>query len=80
MIKQSSAKEILGIGVALVKNWVEYQMTPEINWPNIEIDHVKAFCLFLVSDDQQLKEAFNWQNTEPLFEKDHQQKGIKNNF
>ena len=34
-------------------------MTPEINWSNIEIDHVKAINLFDVSKDEQLGEAFN---------------------
>ena len=33
-------------------------MTPEMNWTNIEIGHVKAICLFDVSDDEQLKEVF----------------------
>ena len=51
-----------------------------MNYTNNEIDHVKAICLFDVSDDEQLKEAFNWRNTQPLLNQDHQQKGIKFNF
>ena len=75
MIKQSSAKEILRIYVDLFKKWVDYQMAPEMNWTNIEIDHVKAFCMFDVSDDEQLKQAFNWRNTQPLFKKRSSAKG-----
>ena len=77
---QSSTTEILGIDFETYKKWIEYQMTPETNWSNIEIDHVKAICLFDISDDKQLKEAFNWKNTQPLLKHDHQQKGIKFKF
>ena len=77
--KSSSTREILGIDINLYRKWIEYQMTPEMNWQNIEIDHVKAICLFDISNDEQLKEAFNWRNTQPLLKKDHQQKGIKFN-
>ena len=34
-------------------------MTPEMNWSNIEIDHVKAICMSDVSKDEELKEAFS---------------------
>ena len=59
---------------------MEFQFTLEMNRENIEIDHVKPICLFDVSDDEQLKEAFSWKNTQPLLKHDHQQKGIKFNF
>ena len=55
-------------------------MTPDMNWQNIEIDHVKAICLFDISKDEKLKEAFSWKNTEPLLKHDHQKKGTKFNF
>ena len=80
MTKQSSTKEILGIDIETYKKLLEYQMTPEKNWSNIEIDHVKAICLFDVSKDKQLREAFNWKNTQPLLKHDHQKKGTKFSF
>ena len=55
-------------------------MTPEMNWTKIEIDHVKSFCLFDIFNNEGLKEAFNWKNTQTLLKQDHQQKSIKNNF
>ena len=55
-------------------------MTPEKNWSNTEIDHVKAICLFDVHIDEELREAFFWKNTQPLLKHDHQKKGIKFNF
>ena len=47
---------------------------------NIEIDHVKPFCLFDVSDDEQLREAIFWKNTQLLLKQDHQHEGTKFNF
>ena len=79
MTKQSSTKEILGIDIDFYRKWIEWQMTPEMNWQNIEIDHVKAICLSDVSNDEDLKLAFNWTNTPPLLKQDHQQKGINFN-
>ena len=36
--------------------------------------------MFDLSKDEELKEAFNWKNTQLLLKQDHQQKGIKFNF
>ena len=80
MTKQSSSINILGIDIDLYRKRLEFQFTPEMKWENIEIDHVKPICLFDVSDDEQLREAFNWKNTQPLLKQDHLQKGIKFNF
>ena len=80
MTKQSSTKDILGVDIDTYRKWIEWQMTPEMNWSNIEIDHVKPIRLFDTSDDEQLKEAFNWKNTQPLLKQNHRQKGIKFNF
>ena len=55
-------------------------MTPEMNWSNIEIDHVKAISLFDVSKDEELKKAFSWKNTQPPLKHDHQKKGTEFNF
>ena len=55
-------------------------MTPEMNWTNIEIDHLKPICMFDVSKGEELKEAFFWKKTLPLLKHDHQRKGTKYNF
>ena len=49
-------------------------------WSNNEIDHVKPICMFDVSKDEELGETFCWKITQPLFKKDHQNKGTKSNF
>ena len=50
-----------------------------MNWANIEIDHVKPICVFDISKDDGLKEAFSWKKTQPLLKNDHQKKGTKFN-
>ena len=78
--KPSPTKEILGIDVDSYRKWIEFQFKPEMNWENIEIDHVKPICLFDVSKDEELKEAFSWKNTQPLLKHINHQKGTKFNF
>ena len=80
LTKQSSTKEVLAIDDDLYKKWIEFQFTPEMNWSNIEIDHVKPICMFDVTKDEELKEAFSRKKTQFLVKEDHRQKGIKINF
>ena len=61
--KSSSSRDILGIVINLYKKGIEYQFTPDMNWSNIEIDHVKPICMFNKTDDEELKLAFNWKET-----------------
>ena len=51
-----------------------------MNHLNIAIDHVKRIRSFDISDNEGLKEAFDWKNNQPLLKQDHQHKGIKFNF
>ena len=44
--KSISTKDTLGIDIDTYRKWIEYQMTPEMNCRNIEIDHMKPLCLF----------------------------------
>ena len=77
--KQSS-RDLLGINIETYRRWIVWQMTPEMKWSNIEIDHVKPICMFDVSKDEELREAFCWKNNQPLLKKGHQYEGIKFNF
>ena len=78
--KSSSTRDILVIDIDVYRKWIEFQMTPEMNWSNNKIDHVKAISLFDVSKDEELREAFSWKNTQPLLKHDHQKKGTEFNF
>ena len=78
--KSLATREILGIDIDTYKHWIDYHFTHEMNWSNIEIVHVRPHCMFVVTKDDELKEAFCWKYTQPLIEQDHQKKGIKFNF
>ena len=78
--KWSSTKDIIGKNINTHKHWIELQMTPEMNWFSIKIDHVKPICKFDVSKDGELREAFCWKSTQPLLEEVHSQKVINFNF
>ena len=64
--RSTSSKELLGIDIENYRKWIEWQFTPEMNWTNIELDHIKPICMFDLSKDEELREAFNWRNTQPL--------------
>ena len=61
--KSSATKENLSIDIETYKKWIEYQFTPEMTWSYIEIDYVKPICMFDVSKDEELRDAFNWKNS-----------------
>ena len=52
-------------------------MTPDVTWLNIEISHVKPIALFDVPNIDELKEAFNWIDIQPLLKIFQQQNGNK---
>ena len=56
------------------------ETTPDTNWSNTELDHVKPICMFDVSKDEGLEEAISWRNIQPLLKEVHQRKGIKEKF
>ena len=72
--KSISTKEILGRDIDLYKNGLNFNFTPEMIWNNFDIDHVKPICLFDISKDDELREAFNWKNIQLLLKHDHQRK------
>ena len=55
-------------------------MTPDMNWSNIEIDHVKSNSLLNVFKDDEINEAFNWNITRPISTEVHLSKGTKFDF
>ena len=54
-------------------------MTPDMNWSNIEVAQVNHFCMFNVSNDEELEEGFNWIFKQTLLKKDDQYKETKYN-
>ena len=75
--KSSSTLETLGIYIDLYSKCIESQFTPEMYWLNIEINHVKPICIVDISNDEELRECFNWKNSQTLLIKIHKRKGRK---
>ena len=44
----------------LIRNGLNFKMTPEMNWTILEIVHVKPICMFDVSKDKEIGEPFSW--------------------
>ena len=78
--KSPSTRDLLVIDIDLYRKWIEWQITPDLNSSNTEVDHVMPICMFDVSKDEKLREAFSWKNTQPLLKHDHQKKGTEFNF
>ena len=49
-------------------------MSDDMNWGNIELDHVRPLSSFDLSDIEQLKEAAHDTNIQPLLTKDNRSK------
>ena len=76
----SSTIDILGRDIGTYRKWIEFQFTPELNWSNKDVDHVKSVCLFDISKDEEIRECFNWKNNQPSLKQDHQHKGTHINI
>ena len=40
-LKTFSTEEVLGIDIITYRKYIDFQITPDMNWKNIDIDHVK---------------------------------------
>ena len=73
--KNDTTEALLGISYSEFKNYIEFLMTPNMNWDNIHLDHVRPLSSFDLKDIEQLKEASHYTNIQPLLAKDNLLKG-----
>ena len=59
---------------------MEVQMTSDMNWKNIDIDHTRPLSSFDICKDEELKEAFNWKNIQPVLKEVHSKSTIEFNL
>ena len=64
--KTSSTKDLFGMDIEICRKPIEFQVGPETEWNEIQIDHVKPFSSVDMSENEELREAFNWKNTQPI--------------
>lgn len=68
--KKSKSLEYLGCDVESWKEHLEKLFDDNMNWDNYgdywDIDHIKPLSSFDLSNQDEIKEAFNYKNTQPL--------------
>ena len=75
--KNTKTEELLGISFEEFKIYIEFLMSPEMNWKNIKLDHVRPQSSFDLTDPNQLKEASHFSNIQPLLEQDNRKRGSR---
>ena len=50
---------MLGINIDTYGKWIEIQLNPDTTFDKIESDHVKPNCMFDISVEGELRDAFN---------------------
>ena len=69
--KTLSSTKLLGCSLEQVRNHLQSQFKPEMNWDNHgdvwEIDHIKPCSSFNLINVEEQKECFNYKNLQPLF-------------
>ena len=75
--KHSKTEELLGISFDEFKKYIEFLMTPEMTWKSISLDHVLPLSSFDLTNPEQLKQASNYTNIQPLLKSDNCKKGSR---
>ncbi|MDA7756672.1 hypothetical protein N8920_02125 [Opitutales bacterium] len=80
--KAERTKELLGSSIEQFKVHLESQFTEGMSWNNMgrggwHIDHIIPCAFFDLTKPSHQKVCFNWQNLQPLWEKDNITKGDK---
>jgi predicted nucleic acid-binding Zn-ribbon protein len=78
--KKGSWKKYLGCSVQECKDYLESLFKPGMTWDNHgewHIDHIKPISSFDLTDENELKSAFNYKNLQPLWAIENLTKGAK---
>ena len=80
--KETSTSKLLGCNIDNLKKHLESKFQDGMTWDNMgrggwHIDHIIPCALFDLSKLSHQKVCFNWQNLQPLWEKDNCTKGDK---
>lgn len=81
--KSGSAIKDMGCTVGELRAHLEARFAPGMTWDNYgtwHIDHIKPLAKFDLNDHMQLLEACNYKNLQPLWAKENQSKGIRDQY
>ncbi|MHB1316954.1 MAG: hypothetical protein ACYCZW_03850 [Minisyncoccota bacterium] len=79
-IKSESTMKLLGCSIEFFKEYFESKFTEGMNWDvymegGIHIDHIVPCKHFNLSDPEEQKKCFHWENLQPLWQLDNLKKG-----
>jgi hypothetical protein len=73
LVKNESTMNYIGCNIQYLREWLEYNFTPEINWENYDsfwtIDHVIPLCKFDLTVEDEIYKCWNWSNLNPVQKK-----------
>jgi hypothetical protein len=78
--KTKMAKEFLGCDIIYYKEYIESLFLENMNWENYgewHIDHIIPISYFDLTIEEELRKAFYFKNTRPLWAHDNLSKGAK---
>jgi hypothetical protein len=78
--KSGRTEELVGCPIEFLRQHIERQFKGKMSWDNpgsYHIDHIVPVASFDLTDIQQQRVAFNWQNMRPLSPKNNMSKGAK---
>ena len=78
--KSGRTEELVGCSIEFLRQHIERQFKGKMSWDNpgsYHIDHIVPVSSFDLTDIQQQRVAFNWQNMRPLTPKKNLSKGAK---
>ena len=89
VIKTEKTFDLIGCPIAHIKKYIEAKFLEGMTWDNYgsdrdgtvekfwHIDHIKPVAVFDLTDEDQRKECFHFNNLQPLWAKDNWKKGKK---
>jgi len=78
--KSIKTLELIGCSIKELKLHLENKFIEGMNWENYgkwEIDHIKPCCKFDLTNIEEQKKCFNYNNLQPLWRKENLKKGAK---
>lgn len=68
--KTDSTMNYIGCNISYLREWFEYNFTPEMNWDNYgsywSIDHIIPVCKFDLTIEDEKRKCWNWSNLTPV--------------
>ncbi len=75
--KVADTMALTGCTSDFLRGYIEARFRPGMNWNNMHIDHIRPLSSFDLRDEEQQRQAFHYQNLQPLFAAENLSKGSK---